>query len=85
MESAGAEALEWMQGKCRALYNWRVMRLRNGEVRWNLVTAKQSLQESKAYDPELKFVYGKLLAEVYFRIDKAMQALALSHYRGAFD
>ncbi|MBO0781028.1 MAG: transposase, partial [Ktedonobacteraceae bacterium] len=69
----GAEALEFMQGKCRALYNWWIMRLRDGE-RWNLNTAKKSLQESKAYDPELRFVYGKLLAEVYFRIDKAMQA-----------
>ena len=29
-----AEALEFMQGKCRGLYNWWVMRLRNGE-RWN--------------------------------------------------
>ncbi|MBO0789721.1 MAG: transposase, partial [Ktedonobacteraceae bacterium] len=69
----GAEALEWMQGKCRALYNWWIIKLRNGE-RWNLNRAKRSLQESKAYDPELRFVYGKLLAEVYFRIDKAMQA-----------
>jgi len=66
-----AEALEFMQGKCRGLYNWWVMKLRNGE-RWNLERAKKSLQESKAYDPELRFVYGKLLAEVYFRIDKAM-------------
>lgn len=28
-----AAALEFMQGKCRGLYNWWVMRLRNGE-RW---------------------------------------------------
>jgi IS605 OrfB family transposase len=68
-----AEALEFMQAKCRGLYNWWVMRLRSGE-RWNLERAKQSLRESKAYDPELRFVYGKLLAEVYFRLDKAMQA-----------
>ena len=27
-----------------------------------------------AYDPEIDQVYGKLLAEVYFRLDKAMQA-----------
>src|SRR5260221_3638720 len=67
------EALEFMQAKCRGLYNWWVMRLRNGE-RWNLERAKKSLQESKAYDPELRCVYGKLLAEVYFRLDKAMQA-----------
>ncbi len=68
-----AEALEFMQAKCRGLYNWWVMRLRNGE-RWNFERAKQSLRESKQYDPELRSVYGKLLAEVYFRLDKAMQA-----------
>src|SRR6266481_3876539 len=69
----GAEALEFMQNKGRGLYNWWVMRLRNGE-RWNLERAKKSLRESKQYDPELRYVYGKLLAEVYFRLDKAMQA-----------
>lgn len=74
VSTEGAEALEWMQGKCRGLYNWWVMRLRSGEVRWNLKAAKLSLRESKAYDPDLRFVYGKLLAEVYFRLDKAMQA-----------
>jgi IS605 OrfB family transposase len=68
-----AQALEFMQAKCRGLYNWWVMRLRDGE-RWNLERAKKSLRESKQYDPELRFVYGKLLAEVYFRLDKAMQA-----------
>jgi IS605 OrfB family transposase len=68
-----AQALEFMQAKCQGLYNWWVMRLRNGE-RWNLERAKKSLRESKQYDPELRFVYGKLLAEVYFRLDKAMQA-----------
>src|SRR5438270_696230 len=67
-----AEALEFMQGKCRGLYNWLVMRLRNGE-RWNLEQAKKSLRESKQYDPELRYVYGKLLAEVYSRLDGAMQ------------
>ncbi len=67
-----AEALEFMQGKCRGLYNWWIMKLRDGEY-WNVYEAKASLQESKAYDPELHFVYGKLLAEVYFRLDKAMQ------------
>jgi putative transposase len=68
-----AEALEFMQAKCRGLYNWWVMRLRQGE-RWNVNEAKKSLRESKQYDPELRSVYGKLLAEVYFRLDKAMQA-----------
>jgi putative transposase len=66
------EALEFMQAKCRGLYNWWVMKLRSGE-RWNLEQAKKSLRESKQYDPELRAVYGKLLAEVYFRLDNAMQ------------
>src|SRR6266705_2423217 len=69
-----AEALEFMQAKCRGLYNWLVMKLRNGQ-RWNLERAKKTLRESKACDPDLRFVYGKLLAEVYFRLDKAMQGL----------
>src|SRR5712692_117155 len=68
-----AATLEFMQGKCRGLYNWWVMRLRNGE-RWRIKAAKKSLRESKTYDPDLRFVYGKLLAEVYFRLDKAMRA-----------
>src|SRR5260221_4124232 len=67
-----AQALEWMQGKCRGLYNWWVMRLSSGK-RWNFSNAKQSLRESKQYDPELRAVYGKLLAEVYYRLDGAMQ------------
>ncbi len=69
----GTEALEFMQDKSRGLYNWWVMRLRNGK-RWNLERAKKSLRESKQYDSELRHVYGKLLAEVYFCLDKAMQA-----------
>jgi putative transposase len=67
-----ARTLEFMQGKCRGLYNWWVMRLRDGE-RWNLYEAKKSLQESKQHDPELRYVYGKLLAEVFYRLDAAMQ------------
>ena len=67
-----AEALEFMQARCRALYNWWVLRLKSGE-HWNLEQAKKSLQESKQHDPELRAVYSKLLAEVYFRLDKAMQ------------
>src|SRR6266571_1732502 len=66
-----AKALEFMQEKCRALYNWWVLKLRAGE-KWNLYEAKRSLQESKQYDPELHQVYGKLLQEVYFRLHKAM-------------
>src|SRR6266568_9688321 len=67
-----AQTLEFMQGKSRGLYNWWVMRLRNGE-RWNLERAKKSLRESKQYDTELRSVYGKLLAEVYYRLHGAMQ------------
>ena len=70
---ADAATLEFMQGKCRGLYNWWVMKLRDGE-KWNFKQAKASLQESKVHDPELKQVYGKLLAEVYFRLDAAMSA-----------
>src|SRR5215469_1535137 len=69
-----AQALEWMQGKCRGLYNWWVMRLRNGEQWPGWQEAKKTLQESREHDPELKWVYGKLLHEVYFRLDAAMQA-----------
>src|SRR4051812_20397328 len=69
-----AQTLEFMQGKCRGLYNWWVMRLKDGE-RWpGWRQAKGTLQESKQHDPELGFVYGKLLHGVYFRIDAAMSA-----------
>src|SRR5258707_340080 len=68
-----AAALEFMQGKCRGLYNWWVMKLRAGET-WDLYQAKKSLQESKRHDPELRQVYGKLLQEVYFRLDEAISA-----------
>lgn len=69
-----AATLEFMQCKCRALYNWWIGKLRDGE-RWpGWKVAKATLQESKKYDPELNDVYGKLLAEVYFRIQHAMDA-----------
>ncbi len=69
-----AQALEFMQAKCRGLYNWWIMRLRDGE-RWpGLYEAKQTLQASKQHDPELKHVYGKLLHAVYYRLDHAMAA-----------
>jgi len=65
--------LEWMQGKCRGLYNWWIMQLRKG-TRWPGVNAaKKTLAASRAYDPELDGVYNKLLQEVYFRIDGGMQ------------
>src|SRR2546430_7636231 len=69
-----AATLEWMQGKCRGLYNWWVMRLRDGEQWPGWQEAKKTLQQSKAHDPELQFVYGKLLQEVYFRLHGAMNA-----------
>jgi putative transposase len=68
-----AATLEFMQGKCRGLYNWWVMKLRAGE-RWNWQNAKKTLAASRKVDPDIDQVYGKLLAEVYFRLDKAMQA-----------
>jgi putative transposase len=71
-EQDGA-TLEMMQSKCRGLYNWWVLKLRNGE-RWNWTQAKKTLAESRKFDPEIDQVYGKLLAKVYFRLDKAMQA-----------
>ena len=68
-----AATLEFMQGKCRGLYNWWVMRLRNGET-WNFASCKKTLAESRLHDPELDDVYGKLLAEVYYRLDNSMKA-----------
>jgi putative transposase len=62
-----------LQRKCRGLYNWWGMRLRAGE-HWNWKDAKKTLAESRKYDPAIDQVYGKVLAEVYFRLDKAMQA-----------
>jgi putative transposase len=68
-----AATLEFMQGKCRGLYNWWVMRLRQGE-RWpGWRQAKKTLHASRKHDPEINAVYGKLLAEVYFRLDGAIQ------------
>src|SRR5690349_12040099 len=70
-----AEALEFMQGKCRALYNWWIMKLRNGERWQGWRKAKKTLQASRKHDSEMNAVYGKLLHEVYFRLDAAaMQA-----------
>jgi len=68
-----AATLEFMQSKCRGLYNWWVMRLRAGE-KWNFKSCKKTLVESRVHDPELDDVYGKLLAEVYYRLDAAMGA-----------
>ncbi|MEO8972591.1 MAG: RNA-guided endonuclease TnpB family protein, partial [Ktedonobacteraceae bacterium] len=68
-----AATLEFMQGKCRGLYNWWIMKLRNGE-QWRLADCKKTLAASRMHDPELDHVYGKLLAEVYFRLDTSLQA-----------
>src|SRR5258706_13527242 len=46
VSSEDAQAFEFMQAKCRGLFNWWVMRLRNGE-KWNFAEAKRSLQESR--------------------------------------
>jgi putative transposase len=69
-----AATLEFMQRKCRGLYNWWVMKLRDGEKWLGWRIAKKTLQESKRHDPELCQVYGKLLHEVYFRLGAAMDA-----------
>src|SRR5712691_13146443 len=68
-----AATLEFMQGKCRALYNWWVMKLRSGE-RWpGWREAKKTLQASRKHDPEINAVYNKLWQKVFFRLDNAMQ------------
>lgn len=69
-----AQALEFMQAKCRGLYNWWIGRLHDDEKWPGWKDAKATLQDSKQHDPELHQVYGKLLHEVYFRADKAMKA-----------
>jgi putative transposase len=40
-----AKTLEFMQGKCRALYNWWIGRLRDGEKWPGWKVAKATLQE----------------------------------------
>ncbi len=73
VSESDAATLEFMQGKCRGLYNWWVMRLRDGET-WRFNECKKTLAESRVHDPELDDVYGKLLAEVYYRLDTSMKA-----------
>ena len=73
VSEADAATLEFMQGKCRGLYNWWVLRLKAGE-KWNFKSCKKTLAESREHDPELDDVYGKLLAEVYYRLDNSMKA-----------
>jgi putative transposase len=62
-----------MQGKCRGLFNYWVMVLRDRSKRWPGVNAaKKTIAESREHDPELDGVYGKLLQEAFFRLDGAM-------------
>src|SRR6266849_5110843 len=65
-------SFEVAMAKCRGLYNWWVMRLRNGELWPGTLVAKKTLKESRKYDPELNYVYNKLLQEVFFRLGAAM-------------
>ena len=67
-----ANTLDFMQAKCRALYNWHLSQLKAG-AKWSLYEAKKTLQQSRAVDPEINAVYGKLLQEVFFRLDEAMR------------
>jgi len=69
-----AATLEFMQAKCRGLYNWWVMKLRNGESWPGTLVAKKTLKGSRKHDPELDHVYNKLLQEVFFRLGAAMDA-----------
>lgn len=69
-----AITLEFMQNKCRGLYNWWVMKLRNGAIWPGAYVAKKTLKESREVDPELNHVYNKLLQEVFFRLGAAMDA-----------
>src|ERR1700724_102079 len=69
-----AATLEFMQAKCRGLYNWWVMKLRHGEPWPGMLIAKKTLKESRKHDPELNYVYNKLLQEVFFRLGAAMDA-----------
>jgi putative transposase len=74
LSSADAATLEFMQGKCRGLYNWWVMKLRNGEAWPGTLIVKKTLKESRKVDPELNAVYNKLLQDVFFRLGAAMDA-----------
>src|SRR6266702_3441284 len=49
LSSRDAATLEFMQAKCRGLYNWWVMRLHNGEHWPGVYAAKKTLKESRKY------------------------------------
>jgi len=74
VSSRDAATLEFMQAKCRGLYNWWVMKQKNGELWPGTLMAKKTLKESRKHDPELNYVYNKLLQEVFFRLGAAMDA-----------
>src|SRR5260370_10511702 len=74
LSARDATTLEFMQAKCRGLDNWWVMRLRDGETWPGTLVAKKTLKESRKYDPELNYVYNKLLQKVFFRLGAAMDA-----------
>jgi len=74
VSQSDAATLEFMQGKCRGLYNWWVMKLKNGAKWPGTLSAKKTLTESRKHDPELNGVYNKLLQKVYFRLGAAMDA-----------
>ncbi len=74
VSSRDAATLEFMQAKCRGLYNWWVMKLKNGEPWPGTLMAKKTLKQSRQHDPELNYVYNKLLQEVFFRLGAAMDA-----------
>ena len=42
-----AAVLDFMQSKCRGLYNWWVMKLREGE-RWNLLRGQENPAKEQA-------------------------------------
>src|SRR6266849_10226401 len=69
-----AATLEFMQAKCRGLYTWWVMKLKNGEPWPGTLAAKKTLKDSRKHDPELNSVYNKLLQKVFFRLGAAMDA-----------
>jgi len=74
VSTCDAATLEFMQAKCRGLYNWWVMKLRSGGPWPGTLLAKKTLKESRKHDPELNHVYNKLLQEVFFRLGAAMDA-----------
>jgi len=61
-----AQALEFMQAKCRGLYNWWIMRLRDGEKWPGWKEAKATLQESNKKKSK-RYIH---LTKVYKRVSE---------------